>query len=482
MDELIYMLWIAVGTTGFWESVNGIQRIRKLKRLPDWLWVMLLGVVPVVWIGLIQVTLHPVSLLLYGVITVSYMGLLKTRQKSGWWSVPAILVQCAMFFLLPAWHAQADRFYVLMIVEIVGLLLLSFRANPLWAIVGIGLWVFVKPFFFPAHDQWVDFVDLFGLFIPLFLYLKESAGRLRIAYERGHDALTGLLNRTSFNDWLRESQGQQGILAIADLDDFKFVNDTFGHQVGDQLLEEVGGIISRITPKQASVFRWGGDEFVIACQRPKGEEGGTWTRKTMQNVFQSLETIPSQVIPSFTIRASMGVAQGDYDARLFSQADMALMYAKRKGKNKLEWYREDLHEKLLSENAEIETPQARELNLQMADAVWEYAREGMMITHLDGTIVRVNRAFTRTTGYTAKEVVGKNPRLLQSGYQSLTFYREMWNQLVNEGTWAGEIANRRKNGDIYWEWLQIRSIGEESETPLFYLATFYELEPNAIRS
>ncbi len=476
VNELIYVLWIAVGTTGFWESVNGLQRFRILKKLPCWLWEIVIGIVPIVWIGIIQILLHPINLLLYSVITVSYMELLRTRHKSRWWSIPLILVQCVMYFLLPFWHAQENRFYVLMIVEIVGLLLQSLRMNPMWVMIGIGLWIFLKPYFFPAHDQWMDIVDLFGLFVPLFLYLKESAGRLRIAYERGHDALTGLMNRTSFNEWLQEFQGQRGVLAIVDLDNFKYVNDVFGHQAGDQLLVEMGERISRVIPNQASVYRWGGDEFVIVCQQPSGEEGEIWVRNMIQTVFQALEAIPSQTIPSFTIRATMGVALGEYDGRLFSQADTALLYTKRMIKNQLKWYSEDLNDKLMIENDGQETLQERDQRLRIADAVWEYAHEGMLITDLDGTILRVNRAFTKTTGFTAKEAFGKTPRLLQSGYHDKPFYQELWNQLLKKGVWEGEVINRKKNGDVYREWLQIRSIGQDEASSSYYLATFYELE------
>lgn len=96
--------------------------------------------------------------------------------------------------------------------------------------------------------------------------------------------------------------------------------------------------------------------------------------------------------------------------------------------------------------------------LELAASVFTHTREGITITTPNGEIVDVNAAFSRITGYTRDEVIGKNPRILNSGRQSATFYKDMWRQIAEKGYWTGELWNRRKDGDIYAEMLTITSV------------------------
>lgn len=93
----------------------------------------------------------------------------------------------------------------------------------------------------------------------------------------------------------------------------------------------------------------------------------------------------------------------------------------------------------------------------MAQA-FEQTMQGMILTDATGAILYVNPAFTQTTGYVANEVIGRNPSILQSGKHDREYYRSMWRAVEETGQWQGEIWNRRKNGDIYIEWLNISSI------------------------
>ena len=124
---------------------------------------------------------------------------------------------------------------------------------------------------------------------------------------------------------------------------------------------------------------------------------------------------------------------------------------------------------------DITTHKEIEQRLHLASMVFTGAREGITITDAQGTILDVNDAFTRITGYTRDEVLGKNPRLLKSGLQSREFYENMWSALLHEGHWSGEIWNRAKNGDIYPESLAINAINDASGKAAHYIALFSDI-------
>ena len=101
--------------------------------------------------------------------------------------------------------------------------------------------------------------------------------------------------------------------------------------------------------------------------------------------------------------------------------------------------------------------------------------QGVMITDPGGIIVSVNDSFSKLTGYSKHEVIGQNPSLLKSGKQSKEFYDRMWESIRTNGSWQGEIWNRKKNGDVYLEWLTISGIRNESGDIKQYAALFSDI-------
>lgn len=100
---------------------------------------------------------------------------------------------------------------------------------------------------------------------------------------------------------------------------------------------------------------------------------------------------------------------------------------------------------------------------------------GLMLTDHEQHILYVNPSFTDITGYTCEETIGQTPRLLSSGRHDVTFYRQMWQKLQAEGSWCGDVWNRRKDGTLYLEWIDIQAIHDEKGRVTNYLATFTDI-------
>lgn len=120
-------------------------------------------------------------------------------------------------------------------------------------------------------------------------------------------------------------------------------------------------------------------------------------------------------------------------------------------------------------------PQERETFEALAGQVVTHARIGITITDAEGRILFVNRAFTEVTGYGQDEVVGRNPRVLQSGRHPPEYYAAMWRAIRDAGAWQGEIWNRRKSGEVYPEWLSIVAVRDETGIVTHYFAMFSDI-------
>lgn len=116
-----------------------------------------------------------------------------------------------------------------------------------------------------------------------------------------------------------------------------------------------------------------------------------------------------------------------------------------------------------------------ELSLRLAAEVFENSLDGIIITNGEGKILTVNRVFSEVTGYSREEVLGRDPSLLQSGKHDSEFYKDFWHSLATTGQWQGEIWNRRKNGEIYAEWMNLSSVKNEDGETLHYISVFSDI-------
>jgi diguanylate cyclase (GGDEF)-like protein/PAS domain S-box-containing protein len=117
-----------------------------------------------------------------------------------------------------------------------------------------------------------------------------------------------------------------------------------------------------------------------------------------------------------------------------------------------------------------------EVRLKIASRVFDNLAEGMLITDSAGRIQNVNAAFTAITGYTEAESIGHTPgQLLGSGTQGRDHFREMWDVLQQRNAWQGELVNRRKNGELYTEWLSISAVPDAGGGVLNYIGLFTDI-------
>lgn len=122
---------------------------------------------------------------------------------------------------------------------------------------------------------------------------------------------------------------------------------------------------------------------------------------------------------------------------------------------------------------------ARELGnfqqlLRLSNKVFEYSSEAIMVTDANARIININPAFTSLTGYRANEVIGLTPRILNSGRHDKAFYRAMWQALLENGQWSGEVWDKRKDGSIYPKWTVINAVRENGQIT-HYVALFSDI-------
>ncbi|WP_286236718.1 bifunctional diguanylate cyclase/phosphodiesterase [Neptuniibacter halophilus] len=113
--------------------------------------------------------------------------------------------------------------------------------------------------------------------------------------------------------------------------------------------------------------------------------------------------------------------------------------------------------------------------LELASKVFDSASEGIMVSGSDNRLLAVNDAFVEITGYPAEEAIGRNPRFLQSGRHDAAFYTQMWQNLNAHGQWSGEIWNRRKNGELFPQWISIIASTDNHGMVQHYIASIADL-------
>jgi diguanylate cyclase (GGDEF)-like protein/PAS domain S-box-containing protein len=131
--------------------------------------------------------------------------------------------------------------------------------------------------------------------------------------------------------------------------------------------------------------------------------------------------------------------------------------------------------RVVGTHSDISERKQSEEKLKLAASVFSNAREGIMITDASGTIIEVNKTFSLISGYSREEVIGQNPRILQSGRQTPYFYAQMWKSLLEKDHWYGEMWNRHKSGELYAELLKISTVQNTAGQVQNYVALFSDI-------
>jgi len=130
---------------------------------------------------------------------------------------------------------------------------------------------------------------------------------------------------------------------------------------------------------------------------------------------------------------------------------------------------------LLAVTRDIGEQLRTEEKLRLSATVFESTREGVLVTDAAVKIIAVNRAFSDITGYSEAEVLGRNPRFLASGRQNKRYYRALWAALRDTDSWQGELWNRRKNGELYPEWLSINVVRDADDRIVNFVGVFSDI-------
>ncbi|GAB3464150.1 EAL domain-containing protein [Massilia terrae] len=182
----------------------------------------------------------------------------------------------------------------------------------------------------------------------------------RLQHLAHHDPLTGLANRTLLHDRLGSAIEQAvhehtlGALAFLDLDNFKYINDTFGHDAGDEVLREIAQRLRAGVRDEDTVARVGGDEFVLVINdQPSPAHVAELVERLRHSVSAPVTAEGNAILPGVSIGVSLFPRDGERAERVMRAADAAMYHAKTMGKNNCQFYSPELnqavHDQLLLE-------------------------------------------------------------------------------------------------------------------------------------
>lgn len=267
-----------------------------------------------------------------------------------------IIFFSAMTELISGGHFGTLTFVIGMVAVIFFMLPYSNRKKHIYQLIGAALAVaisLISVFNYSLYPELMDLVlhhssfvkvlnltiTLFSLFYLTNLYLVElRTTREKLDYSSNHDMLTGLYNRRFFESIMKRSKDEKETsfsVAMLDVDDFKKINDTYGHETGDRVLAAVSKCIEACLPQDAVAVRWGGEEFVLYLPQVENSRA-LEVLETFRTKLSEQEIYHKgiRVAITATIGLCTGESIADYEEYL-RQADEKLYWGKKHGKNQI---------------------------------------------------------------------------------------------------------------------------------------------------
>ena len=447
-QALIYGILLAGLLVGIWEWEDLALR----HRWPTGSRVMLTVGVPV---ALIIVNRWGPMDVPYGVFVVALMAMWYLVPRSVWNLVGSAAVLMATTVQSVAafgwsWRTGLD---LIMIVGLSLVLLMSTHQRtdlPSRVVVYAGISGVALVYMTINHDPVHDLLISLTVASVGSAYIVGRANRNqrwdRDIYRAEHDALTGALTRHGLDSWLhqRTAEAQSpGLVVACDLDDFKWFNDTWGHDLGDQVLQTFAHRLQSELRDQDAVVRPGGDEFTVWMPGVSAELAPLLVQRLHHAVTDSAYTLTTG---PFHLGVSIGWAVGALSEDTAQAADQNLLQAKRQGKNRVAHAHE---EHPLSSETPKRLAQLGWLG-DAARAIWAHWSTAAVLTNTAGRIIAVNPAYEQLTGRPWAELAEQKPGVNSAGETPPEVYQALWHTLQEGTAWQGSLKNRRPDGTTWW--------------------------------
>jgi len=449
------------------EFMYHVRRNEWLNRWAKWIWDLIEALTLFVGVLSWQIVFGEYNPLFYSIGAI-FIGRLQSYKER---FAPATFI-AILFQLFDIWKFYESKNWVeLMMAVIIPTALVAFFQ--FWRRASLWNWIALFTAFVAELGLHVPFVTLREVIqmliaaILLAFYQKERLFRSKSMRELEIDPLTEVCNRRGCQSWLDTWQGQVGKCLMLDIDEFKFVNDSFGHEVGDQVLREISRRLQAVVGTHGAIVRWGGDEFLILI--PHRSEAESLTDLSFATTLhRKLTDAPLWVEAlgtNLTLRVSIGVAIGELSLSLVDQADQALLDIKRSSKNRVGLFVEARQDRGISSMTEARMDN-RQLDwvIRALTPLMERAEFGFVVTGLDHRILSVNRAYETLSGYSRDDLIGQRPKLLASQLRNNdAHYAALRQDLTTLGNWKGEFYNHRPDNTewVAYEWITVIEMGGE---------------------
>lgn len=415
-SAMLNTVWDVSSVIGLLEFIIQLRRIAIFQKIRICIYEIPEAIIPLLGMLVWSSFNHPLSFILYPVYMIFIAQLLQSSKRI----TPAVLVAFVLQWIGIAWLTPIhhDVLYVVLLlsVPVIAFVMPFLALSPAWAWFFLFVLQTMHAILTANPMEWIHEIQGVVAAVLFFLYIKERSDRDISLHERNIDPLTGALNRRGCEQWGKSLRHAQAACILIDLDDFKFVNDTFGHDIGDLILQEAVQRLKGAIRDKDAIVRWGGDEFLVLIVEPM-VEGSKELTELVERIHLILTRHPIWVERLGTqlfIRGSVGVATGELDLDvLVRQADQALLDVKQHTKNTVNWFSTEKDSKEHELPSEFYTRQ--HLHLAKQALVTYMADSPLSVILLDraGALLEVNAAYEKLTGYSRNELLGNQRYYLE---------------------------------------------------------------------